>query len=207
MAFGTNFSQHVLKYRLFFPWNLKFKKMEGIQRTLLRTLKFSPLILGKTANYAQEHFGRVTIGVHMRYTDNLRFCEQESFESYLNAYFTTLDKLVERMPEAVIFLCTDNEKIIHLFEEKYGEIKVTQKWYPEGQTLGMNNTGLHHAGRRNIEQHRVEAAVDLCLLSKCDHLIHSSSTFGELAKLLANPKRTQFYKVKHPDIQVNRYRL
>jgi hypothetical protein len=119
------------------------------------------------------------IGVHVRYTDR---------KVSLDRIYREVDALRDKMPDAPIFLATDNENVQSRFLDRYSRVFVIEK------ALGDDDSPLHD--RVEMQDRLLEAEnalIDMYALSSCDWLVHSRhSTFSVAAALIGGiPKSRQ----------------
>jgi Nodulation protein Z (NodZ) len=122
---------------------------------------------------------RPIIGVHIRYTDR---------KVSLDAIIAEVTKLREQMPEAEVFLATDNQRVQGLFRERFSKVFVIEK------NLGDDASSLHQQVVHDDPLREAEnALIDMWALSRCDWLVHSRhSTFSVAAALIGGiPKARQ----------------
>jgi len=159
---------------------------------IMRELLTDNLILNENVKlkvdaFKNEHFKGKMLGVHIRYTDAKR---------PLPSYHKGTEEMLRRHPDANIFLCTDNEKLVHEYRNKYGDVLVREKWFPdkEGATLYRNSDCPDRL------QGCIDALIDLWLLSECDSLVYTGcSTFPAASLALANlPEENKFDIEKIP---------
>ena len=134
----------------------------------------------KVKDFKAAYFSNPTIGIHVRYTDNVRGRNKPL--EVLDVYFVAIDKLRKKYPSATLFLATDNQRVEKRFAEKYENLIVMGKQYPDKE-----NQSIHHrASGLNKTTAAKEALQELYLLSECDYLVHSSgSTFAKLAAIIS----------------------
>lgn len=118
------------------------------------------------------------IGVHIRYTDR---------KVSLPRIFRETDRLRKRMPQAPIFLATDNQSVQDRFRDRYSGVVVIEK------VLGDDANSLHEHVVLDDPLHEAEnALIDMWALSRCDWLVHSRhSTFSVAAALIGGIPRSQ----------------
>lgn len=118
------------------------------------------------------------IGVHIRYTDR---------KVSLDRIFAEVTKLRGRMPDAPIFLATDNEAVQRKFHERFSNVSVIDK------VLGDDQNSLHEQVAHTDPLHEAEnALIDMWALSRCDWLVHSRhSTFSVAAALIGGIPRSR----------------
>ena len=129
---------------------------------LLRQL-FVPLpeVERSIARFTRQ-FGRHTIGVHIRRTDNVDSIRQSPTELFIEA----IDRELQANPATTIFLATDSEAIKDEMRRRYGERVLT---------------ATEEADRDSIEGIR-GGIVDMFALSRTDKIYGSfQSSFSELA--------------------------
>lgn len=167
----------------------RFNEFEGatkeviLSKLLREDLVLQPEIRERVARFKGNHFGKLTIGVHVRYSDH---------RARLWAILKKLNALLKREPNLQIFLSTDNIEIKELFEENYPGVITTPHWYPPPGSSIIHTTTC--PGR--IES-GVEALIDLYLLAECDYLIiDTSSSFSHVASLLTGAHRSHVFNVK-----------
>jgi hypothetical protein len=120
-----------------------------------------------------------TIGVHIRYTDR---------KVSLSRIMTEVDRSRARLPEAPIFLATDNLGVQDAFRTRFERVLVIEK------SLGDDANSLHeHVVHEDPLREAENALVDMWALASCDWLIHSrNSTFSVAAAAIgAIPRRRQ----------------
>jgi hypothetical protein len=157
----------------------------GLLRFLLKSYLIPrPEIASAVKNFKQRNFKSPTIGVHMRYTDNI--LENKGRIQPIEDYPIAIETLLRSVPDATIYLATDNEDIELEYLRKYKNVLVMPKHYPD-----KKGQALHSASscddRLLIAR---EALTELYLLSECDYMIYSCrSTFALIASLLSDSPR------------------
>ena len=166
-----------------------FREFEGatkqaILTTLLREhLILQPEIRRRVAHFKGNHFGKATVGVHVRYSDH---------RTHLWAILKALNTLLKREPNLQIFLSTDNIAVKEMFEESYPTVITTPHWYPP-PGLSLTQTWA----RPIRAEQGIEALVDLYLLAECEYLIiDTSSSFSYVASHLTRAPRSHIFNVK-----------
>jgi hypothetical protein len=165
--------------------NLAEESTSAILRKLLRQdLALNPSICERVDRFRRAHFGKPTVGVHLRYTD---------YRTPLLATLRALNGLLRREPGLHVFLCTDNIAIKKLFERTYRNVITTPHWYSSIAGLALHT----HWDRVDPVENGVEALVDLYLLAGCDYLIgDTSSHFAYVATLLADAQESSIFNVR-----------
>lgn len=172
-----NFQNH----RYLFPDEFKKLSRDAIKTKLMREyISLKQPITDQIDAFHRDNFAPNTIGVHVRYTDNLldKFVARRNVVIY--DYFPIIDKLLENQPDAKIFLCTDNVTVLDLFQQSYSNVISTEKFYPE------DNGAIHSSKLCNDKVLMGEQAlIDMYLLSRCTHLLHTgTSSFTEIPLLI-----------------------
>ena len=122
---------------------------------------------------------RPIIGVHVRYTDR---------KVSLNRILANTAKLRLHMPEAEIFLSTDNLQVQNKFLTYFDRVFVIDK------AFGAGDNSLHEeVAHANPLREAENALIDMWALSRCDWLVHSrNSTFSVAAALIGGiPRQRQ----------------
>ncbi|MDR7110857.1 hypothetical protein J2X03_000713 [Microbacterium trichothecenolyticum] len=131
------------------------------------------------AGEVMAHRAGPVIGVHVRYTDR---------KVSLDRIYREVTDLRAQMPDAPIFLATDNEKVQRRFRDRYSGVFVIEK------ALGDDDSPLHDRVELQDRLREAEnALIDMYALSLCDWLVHSRhSTFSVAAALIGGiPKSRQ----------------
>lgn len=170
------------------------------ERKLLKYLTKNYLILKpeireKIDLFKKTNFKKSTIGIHIRWTDNInnKLCYIP-----LKEHEEKIDRILDNYKDYNIFLSTDNPEIEKRYSEKYKNLIVTKKYFPSKQ-----NNSIHHSMEcKNKSEMAKEAIIDLYLLSECDSLIYSSkSSFGKLASILSDANEKYLYDLENLQIK------
>ena len=121
---------------------------------------------------------RPVIGVHIRYTDR---------KVSLDRIATEVARLKTRIPEARIFLATDNHRVQERFRRDFSGVFVIDK------ALGDDAHSLHEQVVLDDPRREAEnALIDMWALASCDWLVHSrNSTFSVAAALIGAIPRSR----------------
>jgi hypothetical protein len=143
----------------------------GLLRRLLREeLLLRAPIRERVEEVVRGFGGETTIGVHVRFSDR---------RIDLVAIRRRLETLLRRVPDAQVFLSTDNAEVKALFEGAYRRVITAPHWYPPPGAAShrhRDSPGRYAVG--------LQALVDLYTLADCDYLIgDASSSFARLAVL------------------------
>lgn len=122
-------------------------------RLFLRSVR--PEILAEVDRFAAQHFGRFTVGIHVRRTD---WRSQRGLGYYLQE--------MKRFPDAVFFVCSDDPAVPAEIREHHPRTVE----YPKTSLSRREPEGL------------VQALIDMLLLSRTRHLIGTQgSSFSGIA--------------------------
>ena len=120
---------------------------------------------------------RPVIGVHIRHTDR---------KVSLDRIATEVARLRNRIPEATIFLATDNGRVQERFRRDFSDVFVIDK------VLGNDANSLQHVVLADPQREAENALIDMWALASCDWLVHSRhSTFSVAAALIGAIPRSQ----------------
>lgn len=158
-----------------------------ILQSILRTdLKLNSAILQSVQHFKASQFGTKTIGVHVRQTD---------MKIPIDKLIHRTQSLAREMRADCIFLATDAQDTIQLFEQNFQRVVTIPKWFPpHGERLHQN---WEHCPDR--VQNGIEALKDVYLLAECSGLIFSSqSSFGYLASLLSHAEKQYLHDINRP---------
>jgi hypothetical protein len=191
---------HPAKIAVFWSYLPKFARLRSALR---RDLRFSGQPASDLARAAiAQHFRpnarvrsavdalfaqreRPIIGVHIRYTDR---------KAPLGRIERELARLRQRLPDAAIFLATDNSEVERRIMRRFAGAFVIEK------EMGSFGAALHFdAVFADPLREAENALIDLWALSRCDWLIHSRhSTFSVAAALIGRIPRSR-------QVDVDRY--
>ncbi|MEO0758189.1 MAG: nodulation protein NodZ [Cyanobacteria bacterium J06648_16] len=155
--------------------HLKRAANEAIFAEVFTThLKLAPAINRYVTDFISAHFTKQpVIGFHVRHTDK---------PISLSRYRRAFKEHLEKYPNAIFFLATDNRAVEQQFLAEYPQkIVVTEKWLPEDGSKAHGNQNCP-----SLAQHAVESLIDIVLLSRCDRLIYSRTTsFAQIARMVS----------------------
>ena len=122
--------QQISLLRKYFVGNfvqLSEKSDNEIMSWLLReVMVLHPDIAREVDAWWEENGGnRPVIGVHVRSTDR-------RIKSPLESFCKSIDRLLSKVPNATIFLATDDPTVQRAIESRYAKVCSTQKWFPTG---------------------------------------------------------------------------
>ncbi|MFT7441345.1 MAG: hypothetical protein ACI83E_002849, partial [Sulfitobacter sp.] len=102
-----------------------------------------------------------------------------------------LRQKLAKMPDASIFLATDNADVQAQIAAEFSNVHHINKHLPaDGSRLHWPTSDIEKL------QEAENALIDMWLLSRCDHLIYSRhSTFSVTASYLGNMSRAQLHDV------------
>ena len=157
--------------------NFGWDSASVLGKILHEHIEFSPAIVSKASGFLHNYRESKIIGIHVRATTEARKIKQlPPFSSYLQA----LDTAIQAMPDAMIYVATDNIEAQKKIQKKYSDVIIREKWFPQAWQPIHSNESCPDT-RTATE----DALIEMWILSKCDYLIrHSSSAFSEIAELI-----------------------
>lgn len=152
---------------------------------LLRRMPIQPAIQAKIDDFQQRNWKGTMVAVHVRCTD---------LKTDLGAYDRALEKILPGISDPTLFLATDNPAVQERYQQRYGKIVSTPKWYPkDGASLHQNKECP------NRFENGIEALVDMYLLGRCQYLIYpGSSTFSWISSILFNGDPANLIDIEKP---------
>jgi hypothetical protein len=156
---------------------------QALQACLLRQhLALAPELRCPVDSYAETHFRRLTIGVHVRLTEEA--AAQRPLIK-IQQYFDAIDPFLRQHDDAAVFLATDNANVVKQFRRRYAHLLVREKWFARvGDALHLNEDCP------DLWRSTLDAAVELFLLARCDYLVTASnSSFSIVAGLASQAAR------------------
>lgn len=142
-----------------------------LARLLREELAFHPEILAHAEEIRRSWPRRPRIGVHVRNTDRT---------TNLRRLHRRLEALLTRVPEAGIFLATDDAGVETDFHRRYPDVATVPKWFPPSGPLHTPNSPCPD----RLAMART-SLVEMRLLTACDHLIvNGNSSFSQITRLL-----------------------
>ena len=157
-----------------------------------------PSIGAKVETFHERHMkGRHVFGVNARGTDvvsNVEMQGRRRGSLVLEDYIREIGKLVERVPDAVLFVATDDQNTLERLTDAFGSrvISYDSIRHMSGDPAGLGPTGHQmpayisgdpEKAARNGE----EAVIEYLLLCRCQHLVHNGGGMARTV-LLAKPE-------------------
>jgi hypothetical protein len=164
-----------------------------IRKVLLERMRLHDDIQQRMADFKARYWQHPVIGVHIRHTD---------LRTNLAQYERYLRRVLERVPDACIFLATDNRQVNEDYRKQFKNVISTQKWFPDEVSSMHQNPSCSDRLANGIE-----ALVDMYLLADCDYLIYAgASTFSWVARLLSSlpPNRVIDIERFSPTVRLKR---
>lgn len=147
--------------------------VEEIARKALREeLALNSTVHARIQEFTSQGWPERVVGVHVRYTDRT---------TDLGKLQAAVHGRLREMPDAAVFLATDNKRVEDEYRRLFPNVITTPKWFPpEGATMHQNDQCADPVANG------VEALVDMYLLARCDALVYASrSTFSEISRLVS----------------------
>jgi hypothetical protein len=151
----------------------------------------NPNVLSRTIRIHEEFFeGRFCLGVHRRVANaGVANLQRDGRLPSLNALLTRCDKLLQKLggPHSTVFLATDDADAADAFKAAFGSRLVAQD---NIKRTTASKPEVHFGDWREMSLTDAEdVRVDTLLLSRCNMLVHASSSVSTMASFL-NPKLT-----------------
>lgn len=162
-----------------------------------RYIHFVPAILDELEEAAEtlRKFKRV-LGIHVRGTDMNTAGKQHPIPTKETKNFDRVDAILKKHELDGIFLCTDEEEIVDIFQEYYGDkVLVTDAVRQKKD----RHVGVHMD--KNLGEDRThhkyllgkEVLKDMYLLSKCNVLLCGASNVAYAAIIYNNNQYDEIY--------------
>ncbi|XP_078384181.1 uncharacterized protein LOC144666664 [Oculina patagonica] len=141
--------------------------------------------------------GFTVLGVHVRGTDHWRETSEKrlpSLMSWVKKAWSILDTLPRPRK---IFIASDNHEVIHMFVSLFGKETVAftkavrAKGYHD-QIAPHHFKFKHNAADPYEREIGSQVLMDILLLAKCDHFLHTESSVASLASYF-NPHMTSYF--------------
>ncbi len=146
--------------------------------------------------YTRHLKGRHVIGVHVRGTDAIGNDELRAHRHgslALEKYTSAIEALLDRNPDAGIFVATDDQASLEFLAKKFpGQVESYDSLrHTAGETSGQGPKGwimpAYVSGDRDTAaRNGEEAVIEYLLLGRCQHLVHNGSGLARTV-LLAVP--------------------
>lgn len=160
---------------------------------LLKThLFFSRNLLEIVEEHYRKNFKTLTIGVHIRQTDNMTPDMKRRKGVSTNHYFQAIEKILRDNPRAKLFVSTDSSKVLAILQSKYPTVPSVNKWFSSQEQAGL------HLDKTCPDKRRMgtEALVEMLLLAECDWFVYNArSSFGQIAAWLSKAENRKIKDV------------
>ena len=150
------------------PWlpathPMALRTIDEIYRYLARTyLRPLPHIMDEVADFWGKHIaGKPTVAVHVRGSDKVT--EVEDLDNINQRYFGVIEAAGAN---SQILLLTDDERIVRIFKQRYGQRIVLPK-----SQRSSDQVGIHHKPTANRVRLGVEVVRDAYLATRCTRFI------------------------------------
>jgi hypothetical protein len=137
--------------------------------------------------------GRCVIGVHIRGTDavsreEVRPHRQGSLRLW--KYAEHIERLLQREPDALIFVATDAQSSLDFLKTEFGDrvVHYDSIRHQNGPAAGKGPTGwimpaYIAADRDRAARNGEDAVVEYLLLARCQYLVHNGSSLARTVLL------------------------
>jgi len=130
-----------------------------VKEVMSEEIVLRPEIRHHVDAFKKKHFDGCVIGVHVRYTDKI---------VDLSRVLAALDEVLEKEPDAKIFLASDSQSVTDLFKNRYPNV------IARDITRSHEVANLHRSESWSADalQKAVDALTDIYLLAACDYLLY-----------------------------------
>jgi len=155
-----------------------FRDQENKGRRLVREyIRFKQAVMDRADEFYRERMeGHPLIGVHLRGTD-IWYAPRVP----ARCYPPYIDALLDKMPEARLFVASDQEQLVEFMQRRYGDRVVSQDCL---RSRTLKNAMVFKD--RNPSEHGEEVLRDALLFSRCSVIVKGPGAVAELARYL-NP--------------------
>ncbi|HEY9613465.1 FkbM family methyltransferase [Allocoleopsis sp.] len=142
------------------------KSPQEVYRYLFhKYLKLRPEINQDIEQFWSEHLaGHHTFAVHVRGSDKSK--ESRKIAQINQQYHAVIESYLERRPDTLIFLLTDETSVLEEYKQKYGE-----KLRYTNAVRTSTGVGIHYQKHASPKQVGIEIIKDTYLAAKCDYFI------------------------------------
>ena len=177
-------SQNVLITKGFFSENMKknYHSDKNLIRIFKKYIKIKKKFIKSANYYEKENFlNKKVLGVHLRGTDR-KTTANHPFPPTITQMYQLIDDAINKYKFNKIFLITDQEKYLKLFQIKYENLLCFRKEsFRSNQSkifdLKVRKNHRYEIGRDNIEE--------MLILSKLKYLICTTSNLSQASCLIA----------------------
>ena len=189
-------SQNVLVTNGFFSKNMKknYHSDKNLIRIFKKYIKIKKKFF-KSANYFEKKnfLNKKVLGVHLRGTDR-KTTTNHPFPPTIAQMYQLVDCAISKYKFNKIFLITDQEKYLKLFQIKYGNLLCFRKeTFRSNQSkifdLKVRKNHRYEIGRDNIEE--------MLILSKLKYLICTTSNLSQVSCLISKNN------INYMEVEVN----
>lgn len=159
---------------------------ERIAELAKKYIRVKPEILREIDQFVAEKFDdKFVIGTHYRGTDKPGEAKGISYEEVTSAIYAYVND--NQIKDYLIFVATDEQAFLNYMQHTFEGKIIFQECL-----RSSDNMPIHYFNPNNVSPYKTgkEALVDCLLLSKCRHLIRTSSCLS-LASTYFNPNLTE----------------
>jgi hypothetical protein len=162
---------------------------EAYHRTIAKWIEISnQTVLERTRTHADSFAGRFSIGIHRRVANpGVSNLQKDGQAPSLNALLATCNKALQAAgkPDSIVFLATDDANAVDFFRDALGTRLIVQD-NVKRTIASKREVHFRDWGELSLSDAE-DVLVDTLLLSRCNLLVHASSSISTMASLL-NPK-------------------
>jgi protein O-GlcNAc transferase len=152
------------------PWIPRSSPLHGLDRNQLyrqlfsKYLRLKPALQAKVdAQAASLLDGRHWLAVHVRGSDKVR--EIAHLDAVNQTYWSAIDQILQVNPSLNIFLLTDSEPMVTVFQQRYGE-----RVHTLACQRSDNEQGVHYAGHDGVAMGE-QVILDAWTAARCDFFL------------------------------------
>lgn len=164
-------------------------QIRELNALVAKYIKFRPELQELLEKELEKFKGRRLVGVHIRGTDMYRAGKQHPLPTGKQKDFAIIDEILERHKLDGIFLASDTESTVELFQNHYGDKVIVSEAIRQKDDEG---TGIHKDKMlgKNRMNHKYlmgrEAIIDMYLLAHCNVLVCGPSNVAFAAMIYNN---------------------
>ena len=152
----------------------------------LINLVFKKNIINEVERFIKKKFSKGKIlGVHFRGSDQ-KIAALHPFPPTLKQMFELTDKIMKKKEYKYIFLVTEEEDYFQEFKKKYGKKLITYDHFRSKNDIFKNSKRKNHRYLLGYE-----TIINMILLSRTQHLLHSNSNLSAMAVHISKKKIKQ----------------
>ncbi|KAL9962944.1 hypothetical protein ACROYT_G032102 [Oculina patagonica] len=169
-----------------------------VNKLIQQYVKPNSRIKEKVRMFYQRYLAGFTVlGVHVRGTDHWMETSERRLPS-LMSWVKRARSILETLPrQRKIFIASDNHEVIHMFVSLFGKetvvfTKAVRAKAYHSEIAPHKFIFKHNAADPYEQEIGTQVLIDILLLAKCDHFLHTESSVVSLASYF-NPHMTSYF--------------